>query len=115
VSSLPKTVTRQHRDCNLNPGPSTPEFIKLTTPLLSHHKVYNATNKQTTESISHVDILNKLQHNVSAKCIMSISNTSDRLGVRIRRNAANVFHRHISDVNEIGQIHRPQAHTYNSH
>ena len=25
VSSLPKTVTRQHRDCDLNPGPSVPE------------------------------------------------------------------------------------------
>jgi len=25
VNSLPKTVTRQSRDCNLNPGPSAPE------------------------------------------------------------------------------------------
>jgi len=24
VNSLPKTVTRQHRDCDLNPGPSAP-------------------------------------------------------------------------------------------
>ena len=24
VNSLPKTVTRQHRDCDLNPGPSVP-------------------------------------------------------------------------------------------
>jgi len=29
VNSLPKTVTRQHRDCNLNPGPSAPESCKL--------------------------------------------------------------------------------------
>jgi len=25
VNSLPKTVTRQRRGCNLNPGPSAPE------------------------------------------------------------------------------------------
>ena len=36
VSSLPKTVTRQRRDCDLNPGPSAPESSKLTTRLLSH-------------------------------------------------------------------------------
>ena len=39
VKSLPKTVTRQHCSCNLNPGPSA-----LTTPLLSHpmHEERNA-------------------------------------------------------------------------
>ena len=31
VNSLPKTVTWQHRDCNLNPGPSSPESSTLTT------------------------------------------------------------------------------------
>jgi len=36
VSSVPKTVTRQHRDCNLNPGPSAPESSTLTTRLPSH-------------------------------------------------------------------------------
>ena len=29
VNSLPKTVTRQRRDCNLNPGPSAPESSTL--------------------------------------------------------------------------------------
>ena len=33
VSSLPKTVTQQRRDCDLNPGPSAPEFNTLTTRL----------------------------------------------------------------------------------
>jgi len=33
VSSLPKTVTRQRRDCDLNPGPSAPESSTLTTRL----------------------------------------------------------------------------------
>ena len=33
VNSLPKTVTRQHRDCDLNPSPSAPESSTLTTRL----------------------------------------------------------------------------------
>jgi len=36
---LPKTVTRQRRDCNLNPGPSAPESSTLTTRLPSHPSV----------------------------------------------------------------------------
>jgi len=36
VNSLPKTVTRQHRGCDLNPGPSAPESSTLTTRLPSH-------------------------------------------------------------------------------
>jgi len=38
VNSLPKTVTRQRRDCHLNPDPSAPESSKLTTRLPSHPK-----------------------------------------------------------------------------
>jgi len=36
VNSLPRTVTRQRRDCDLNPGPSAPESNTLTTRLPSH-------------------------------------------------------------------------------
>ena len=36
VNSLPKTVTRQRQDCDLNPGPTAPESITLTTRLPSH-------------------------------------------------------------------------------
>jgi len=36
VNSLPKTVIRQRRDCDLNPGPSAPEYSTLTTRLPSH-------------------------------------------------------------------------------
>jgi len=39
VSSLPKTVTRQRRDCDLNPGPSAPESSTLTTRLSNRHNV----------------------------------------------------------------------------
>jgi len=35
VNSLPKTVTRQRRSCDLNPGPSVPESSMLTTQLPS--------------------------------------------------------------------------------
>jgi len=35
VNSLRKTVTRQRRDCDLNPGPSAPESSTLTTRLPS--------------------------------------------------------------------------------
>jgi len=34
--SRAKTVTRQRRGCDLNPGPSAPEFSTLTTRLLSY-------------------------------------------------------------------------------
>ena len=33
VNSLPKTVIRQRRSCDLNPGPSAPESSTLTTRL----------------------------------------------------------------------------------
>jgi len=35
VNSLPKTVTRQRRDCDLNPDPSASESSTLTTRLPS--------------------------------------------------------------------------------
>ena len=36
VNSLPKTVTRHRRGCDLNPGPTAPESSTLTTRLPSH-------------------------------------------------------------------------------
>jgi len=36
VNSLPKTVTRQRRGCDLNPGLSAPESRTLTSRLPSH-------------------------------------------------------------------------------
>jgi len=40
VNSLPKTVTRQRRDCDLNPGPSAPESSTLNTRLPSHPALF---------------------------------------------------------------------------
>jgi len=39
ANSLPKTVTRQRRSCDLNPGSSAPESSTLTTRLPSHPSV----------------------------------------------------------------------------
>jgi len=33
VNSLPKTVTRQRRGCDLNPGPTAPESSTLTSTI----------------------------------------------------------------------------------
>ena len=40
MNSLPKTVTRQRRDCDLNPDPTAPESSTLTTRLPSHPDIY---------------------------------------------------------------------------
>jgi len=48
VNSLPTTVTRQRRDCDLDPGPSAPESSTLTTrlPLVSSRINFYATYGQ---------------------------------------------------------------------
>jgi len=46
VNSLPKTVTRQRRGCDLNPGHSASESCTLTTRLPSHPGCESAENWQ---------------------------------------------------------------------
>ena len=41
MNSLPKTVTRQRRGCDLNPGPTALESSALTTRLPSHQFDYS--------------------------------------------------------------------------
>ena len=48
MNGLPKTVTRQCRDCDLIPGPSTPESSTLTTRLPSHPMIF-MTNEHKSE------------------------------------------------------------------
>jgi len=48
VNSLPKTVTRQRHDCDLNPGPSVPESSTLTTRLPSHPLKHYSASEVTT-------------------------------------------------------------------
>jgi len=50
VSSLPKTVTRQRRDCDLNPDPSPLESSTLATRLPSHTLTHDDTEIWTTVS-----------------------------------------------------------------
>jgi len=40
VNSLPKTVIRQRRGCDLNPSPSAPESSTLATRLRSHPSLF---------------------------------------------------------------------------
>jgi len=42
VNSLPKTVTRQRRDCDLNPGPSAHDNHSATKPPLCHYRDENS-------------------------------------------------------------------------
>jgi len=42
MNSLPKTVNRQRRGCDLNPGRTAPESSTLTTRLPSHSLPLNA-------------------------------------------------------------------------
>ena len=50
VNSLPKTVTRQRRDCNLNPNPAAPESSTPTNRLPSHPR----RDTETTERVTRV-------------------------------------------------------------
>ena len=52
VNSLPKTVARQRRDCDLNPGPSAPESSTLTTWLPSHPGHTSSYQNQFTVAVS---------------------------------------------------------------
>ena len=63
VISLPKTVTRQHRGCDLNPGPSAPESSTLTTRLPSHHTTAAADKFQLVSA----------SHSSSATAVMAVS------------------------------------------
>ena len=47
MNSLPKTVTRQRRDCDLNPGRSAPESSTQTTRLPSH-PIYDNNNNDNS-------------------------------------------------------------------
>ena len=75
VSSLPKTATRQRRDCDLNPGLSAPESSTLTTRLPSHPYIYRVGQK--TELFLRIDnfltvIDKKVRDKVFKFCIQNV-------------------------------------------
>jgi len=51
VNSLPKTVTRERRGCDLNPSPSAPESTRLP----SHPKGYKNNTARDTTRMNHVE------------------------------------------------------------
>ena len=65
VNSLPKTVTRQRRSRDLNPGPSVPESSTLTTRLPSHPR-------ETTKFSAHYQYKGVHVHT----CIQALDNAS---------------------------------------
>jgi len=54
VNSLPKTVIRQRRGCDLNPGPSAPESSTLTTRLPSHPSSSSSSSNNNNNSHDNV-------------------------------------------------------------
>jgi len=62
VNSLPKTVTRQRRGCDLNLGPSAPESSTLTTQLPSHPNVHVKNNNYAASLLFIVPQLYLQQH-----------------------------------------------------
>ena len=55
VNSLPKTVTRQRRDCDLNLGPSAPESSTLTTRLpYTHTHPHTHTHTHGTRKVKQI-------------------------------------------------------------
>ena len=70
MNSLPKTVTRQRRDCDLNPGSSVPESSTLTTRLPSH--------PYTTDLIACFKILRGFTNIILSECsVWSSCSTRD--------------------------------------
>ena len=72
VNSLPKTVTGQCRDCDLNPDPSAPESSTLTTRLPSQPSTLNGfvafavfSVKLKCSGMSSSDVDVRIQLNVS--------------------------------------------------
>jgi len=66
VNSLPKTVTRQRRDCDLNPGRTAPESSTLTTRLPSHPTVDYKTYYKTIHGLL-------LRHYPSQRYVRSVA------------------------------------------
>jgi len=81
VNSLPKTVIRQRRDCDLNPGPSAPESSTLTTRLPIHAKRQTAQHQlnEGTNPGHEVDISSAVD---DQQCDIVTAGTSCRMQSR---------------------------------
>ena len=83
VNNLPKTVTRQRRGCDLNPGSSTPVSSTLTTRLPSHANITITFCIEFTHQKNSVNKSPQTPSNrncASAQCMMGLSDkANDRL------------------------------------
>ena len=80
VNSLPKTVTRQRRDCDLNPGPSAPESSTLTTWLPSHPVCAKATEIGGTKGVYLVTQQGQHRFDTAANTILARPQSAPRCG-----------------------------------
>jgi len=75
VNSLPKTVTRQRLDCDLNPGPSAPESSTLATRLSGHPSIYEYINDDS------YTVCNRCGWQALAEAIQSVTEMNQDLAV----------------------------------
>jgi len=71
VNSLPKTVARQRRGCDLNPGPTVSESSTLTTRLPSH-PVY-CSELLSSSSPAAAAVVASLTHTVADRLLTSVA------------------------------------------
>ena len=78
MNSLPKTVIRQRRDCDLNLSPSTPESSMLTTQLPSHPllgvKNYYLVQSYDFLTLTVREFVHKMSSNHNARLVECLSN-----------------------------------------
>ena len=74
VNSLPKTVTRQRRGCDLNPGPSAPEsetdkLARSSLLLLLHRLAGHGIARQSSAlSIADIGLSSRLRSELGPFC-----------------------------------------------
>jgi len=114
VNSLPKTVIRQSRGCDLNPGPSAPESSTLTTrlprsqPGSSSVWLLGRTSEERLTSVA-VDS----GELVRASALVAVDEVDARAAVltRVRRTLVHLYtpHTHTPDT---GNSPRQTVHTH---
>jgi len=67
VNSLPKTVTRQRRGCDLNPGPAAPESSTIITRLPSRPSHFGKVEKRIAKVEIEVQRSSTINKTISAK------------------------------------------------
>ena len=92
VNSLPKTVTRQRRDCDLNLGLTAPESSMLTTQLPSHRRDLAMENNcffypENRYSSRHVvlSLVKRKKNNNNSYCFLTRAKKRSRKRRQLRR------------------------------